>query len=82
MRETRLSGSEGGGAVAGSPYPYLMSLPFGEHANRTSGVQPEMWDTISPRGEGRSHQEKQPSPSGRGGTRRGGWVRAQSLPQY
>ena len=22
MRETRLSGSEGGGAVAGSPYPY------------------------------------------------------------
>ena len=27
MRETRLSGSEGGGAVAGSPYPYRYGAP-------------------------------------------------------
>jgi len=29
MRETRLSGSEGGGAVAGSPYPYFSFAPSG-----------------------------------------------------
>ncbi len=26
MRETRLSGSEGGGALIGSPYPYLAGI--------------------------------------------------------
>ena len=29
-----------------------MSLPFGEQANRTPGVQQKMWDTFSPAGEG------------------------------
>jgi hypothetical protein len=31
MREIRPSGSEGGGTLIGSPYPYPMALPFREH---------------------------------------------------
>ena len=34
MRETRLSGSEGGGAVAGSPYPYHYVGPYGPRLTR------------------------------------------------
>jgi hypothetical protein len=34
MREIRPSGSEGGGTLIGSPYPYLTVLPFGQRDNQ------------------------------------------------
>jgi hypothetical protein len=64
-----------------------MSLPFGERANPNAGVQPKMWDTLGPWGEGVSRDHvlitvrvfKRRSAPRREGGDLSGWVRGRLL---